>query len=304
MDMEKKLVVMEIERFAIHDGPGIRTTVFLKGCPLRCKWCANPESQNIQVQLLYNAKKCVGCGACFRACKSEAISFEGGRPIFHRDKCHLCKSCEEVCMTNAIRFSGKLMHIDEIVDIVLKDLDYYKSSDGGVTISGGEPFFQFSGFMALLKKCKEKGLHTAVETCGQYPTEQLKMAEPFIDLYLFDLKHLNPHKLFEYTGGDLKQILNNVRYISNIDPGKIIIRVPVIPGFNFDKESLNAIFNVAYAYGILNVHLLPYHTLGIDKYEQLGLTYDLEATKSLTKEELSIYKKCGEKKGLKIQIGG
>ncbi|MBC7959737.1 MAG: glycyl-radical enzyme activating protein [Vallitaleaceae bacterium] len=302
--MSKTLAIMEIERFAIHDGPGIRTTVFLQGCPLRCKWCANPESQEIGTKLLYLSNKCNGCGDCYRACAYGAITFEKGRPVFHREKCVQCRKCEVACLQNAIHFSGEVVAVDDIVEVVLKDQDYYQNSGGGVTISGGEAFVQFEGFLELLQKCKENNLHTAVETCGQYDVSKIKRAIPLLDLFLFDLKHSNAQKFYEYTGGNLEQILGNIQYIASIDPGKIILRVPVLPGFNFDETSINDIFNLALKFGIEKIHLLPYHTLGMSKYEQLGLSYDFEAQKSLLKEELIPYQKMGEDKGLKIQIGG
>jgi len=302
--MKNKLLVMEIERFAIHDGPGIRTTVFLQGCPLHCAWCANPESQKIGTHLLYLPNKCVGCGDCYRVCQYSAISFDNGKPEFHREKCSMCRKCEEACLHNAIHFSGDVMEVDDIVEIILKDKDYYENSGGGITISGGEPFIQFEGLMELLKQCKKNSIHTAIETCGHYSTDKLKKAMPYIDLFLFDLKHTDTRKLYQYTGGDLKQILANIQYIASVDPNKIIIRVPVIPGFNFDEKSLGAIFDKVIEFGIKNVHLLPYHTLGISKYEQLGLSYDFISKKSLLKEELIPYKQLGEGKGVKIQIGG
>ena len=302
--MQKKLSIMEIERFAIHDGPGIRTTVFLQGCPLHCLWCANPESQKIGMHLLYFAHKCVGCGACYRACQYEAISFENERPVFHREKCVQCRKCEEVCIPNAIHFSGEVMEISDIVDRILRDKEYYKNSGGGVTISGGEAFVQFEGFMELLKQCKEHKIHTAVETCGQYSTEKIREVMPLVDLFLFDLKHTNAQKLYEYTGGDLDQILANIQYVASTDPTKIIIRVPVLPGFNFDEQSLEDMFDKIVEYGIKNVHLLPYHTLGVNKYEQLGRPYTFASTTSVMKEELVPYKKLGESKGLRVQIGG
>lgn len=302
--MEKKISVMEIERFAIHDGPGIRTTVFLQGCPLRCLWCANPESQVIGKHLLYFENKCVGCGACAKACQYEAITFENNKPSFHREKCVQCLKCEEACPQNAIRFSGEEMTADDIMSVILRDKDYYENSGGGVTISGGEPFFQFEGFIELLKKCKESLIHTAVETCGQTSLDKIKQAIPYLDLFLFDLKHTNSQKLKEYTGGDLNLILGNIKYIASIDPKKIIIRVPVIPEFNYDEETLSSIFNIALDCGIEKVHLLPYHVLGLSKYEQLGKPYEFKCKKSLYKEDLLIFKKLDEGKGLSVQIGG
>ncbi len=302
--MSKYLSIMEIERFAIHDGPGIRTTVFLQGCPLHCRWCANPESHKIGVHLMYLSNKCIGCGACYEACNYSAISFVNNRPVFHREKCVACKECERVCLQDAIHFSGEMLSIEQIMEVILRDKDYYVNSGGGVTVSGGEAFVQFEGLMELLKQCREQGIHTAIETCGQYSVEKLKQALPLLDLVLFDLKHTDPEKLFEYTGGNLEQILGNIKYIASVDPGRIIIRVPVIPHFNFDLQSIEKILDTVKELGILEVHLLPYHTLGINKYEQLGRKYELKAKKSLLKKDLEPYRLLGESKGLTVKVGG
>jgi pyruvate formate lyase activating enzyme len=296
--------VMEIERFAIHDGPGIRTLVFLQGCPLQCLWCANPESQTIGEHLMYYKNKCVGCGLCAKVCENSAITFRDGRPQFHREKCIHCRRCENNCPQAAIRFSGKRMSIDEIMEIVLRDKDYYDNSGGGITISGGEPFVQFDAFLELLKRGKVQGLHTAVETCGQTSIEKIKEAEPLLDLFLFDLKHVDEDKFNKCTGGDLKQILKNLGWIARVNSEKIILRVPVIPGFNNDYYTLCKILEKARDYEIKNVHLLPYHTLGLAKYEQLGLDYKLGQMNSITKDELVEYEIIGGKLGLSVKIGG
>ncbi|MBU3113323.1 glycyl-radical enzyme activating protein [Clostridium lacusfryxellense] len=304
MKAELRAWVMEIERFAIHDGPGIRTLVFLQGCPLHCLWCANPESQAIGEHLMYYKNKCVKCGDCGSVCKNSAITFENDSPKFHRDKCTHCRQCEKSCLQHAIQFSGKTMNANEIMEVVLRDKDYYENSGGGITISGGEPFVQFDIFLELLKKSKAQGLHTAVETCGQTSIDKIKEAEPFLDLFLFDFKHIDEDKFHKYTGGDIKLILQNLKYIASVNAEKIILRIPVIPGFNNDNDTLYKMFEKACEYGIKNVHLLPYHTLGIEKYEQLGRDYKLTHMTSMKKDELKEYKIMGEKLNLNVQIGG
>lgn len=301
---KNRLAILEIERFAVHDGPGIRTVVFLQGCPLRCPWCSNPESRQRKTHLLHKRDKCVGCGRCQMACPEGNISFPAHLPVFNRDECPACGACADICPQGAIKFAGKTLTPAEIVRVLLRDKDYYSNSRGGVTFSGGEAFTQFGGLIELLVRCKKEGLHTAVETCGQVDFIRIKRAYPLIDLFLFDIKHMDKELLKTVTGADLEPILKNLRYISHKNPRKIIIRVPVIPGFNSDEKTLLAIFSLATENRIREVHLLPYHTLGKDKYEQMGLPYPYPYLGMLTKEDLLPFKETGEKMGLKIRIGG
>ena len=299
-----KLAMIEIERFAIHDGPGIRSTVFLQGCPLRCPWCANPESQTIGKKRMYYEKKCTGCTSCVINCPNHALSVQEGKIVCEKQLCTQCGTCEKVCLNHAVSFAGIDMSVEEVKQLVLRDRDYYEESGGGVTISGGECFVQFEGLINLLKTFKKENLHTAVETCGQTKLEYIKEAFPYIDLFLFDLKHMNPEKFHEVTKGNLADILNNIKYIAKQDPDKIVIRVPDIPDFNYDDETIYEILSFAKEQGIKEVHLLPYHTFGINKYHQMGITYPMKTTKSLTNEDLKEYKKIGENMGLSIKIGG
>lgn len=302
--MSIKLAIMEIERFAIHDGPGIRSTVFLQGCSLRCPWCANPESQTIGSKLMYYEKKCIRCGRCAAICPKKAILLEESTLKIQREKCISCKKCEAVCLQDAMVFSGKEFTVDDILSVILRDRDYYEESGGGVTISGGECFVQFQGLMELLKKLKQEKLHVAVETCGQTNLEYIKEAFPYIDLFLFDLKHMDAEIFHKVTGGDLEQILENITYIAKKDSGKIIIRVPVIPGFNYKEKFIKNIFSFVKKTGITKVNLLPYHTFGINKYKQLGRNYPMKYMQSLKKEELGIYRDYGETMGICVSVEG
>ncbi len=301
---EIKLNVFDIERFAIHDGPGIRTTVFLKGCPLRCAWCANPESQSAKPELMHAERKCVGCGRCANACKHGAVKMADGRPVFDRAKCVLCGDCVRACLSGALKIAGRAMAVDEILRVVLRDRTYYQNSGGGVTVSGGEPFAQPQGLFALLSACKEAGLSTAVETCGDVAPEVFARSFGLADLYLFDIKHADAEKLRQMTGGGLPRILQNLAAAAQQSTGNVVVRVPVIPGFNFDEASINAIFGVALQNGVQQVHLLPYHTLGSGKYPGTGRGYTLARAKALRKEELAPYKKMGEAMGLRVKLGG
>jgi len=290
-----KLSVMEIQRFALHDGPGIRTTVFLQGCPLRCPWCANPESQAGGKKLMYLQKRCIGCGRCAAVCPSGCITTEDGRPIFNRSLCIGCGKCVEACPAGALRLSSRDMETSEILSVLLRDRSYYRNTGGGITVSGGEPFLQGRGLKELLALCKAEGLHTAVETTGNTPTENIQACEPLIDLFLFDVKHPDPVRFKEVTGGDHALVLHN---LALLPPQKVVLRVPVIPGFNFDEQVLGDLFRLALSYSIRRVDLLPYHTLGRGKYEQLGRAYPYDEAKPLSRKDLESAKAMGEALGL------
>lgn len=297
--------ILEIERFALHDGPGIRSVVFFQGCPLHCPWCANPESQRQGAHLLHNRTKCTGCGRCQAACPAALIELKKNYPVFNRAACTGCRTCEAICPQSAIRFAGESVSTARILDILLRDKAYYQDSGGGVTFSGGEAFLQFEGLADLLGRCKQNGLHTAVETCGQVPRRRLEATYPLIDLFLFDLKHTDPAKLRRVTGADRDTVVGGLRYLAGRDPEKVVIRVPVIPGFNFDEPALEALFSLAVELHIRRLHLLPYHTLGTDKYVQLGLAYPYaEQPHLLSAADLLPFKEKGEKRGLEIRIGG
>ncbi len=304
-----KANIIEIERFAVHDGPGIRTVVFLKGCPLRCPWCANPESQSKLPQLMYNRRKCVHCLACVAACRYDAIRGEAAAeesvvvgPVFIRENCVGCMACQKACPTGAITFSGRMMAVDDIIDVVLRDRDYYDNSGGGVTFSGGEPFYQPEALLALLQAAKAHGLTTAVETEGHARPDDLQKAAPFVDVFLFDLKHPDPETLRRVAGGDANLIGRNLAYLASLDPGKITIRIPVIPGFNHDRDSMEKLFTTAAGLGIRRVDLLPYHNMARNKYAALGLTYPMGDAKMLAKEALVPWKALGESMSLLVRL--
>lgn len=302
-DENMKASIFNIERFAIHDGPGIRTTVFFKGCPLRCPWCANPESQKMTKQLKYQHSKCTTCLTCVKGCPNNAISFEDGEIIIARDKCRQCGICVSNCLSSALSFVGEEKNIDEIYAEIMKDKDYYDASGGGVTLSGGEVMLQMKSAKELLKKLKASGIHTAIETCGDISTVAFKELAEYVDLFLFDIKHVDSEKVKDVTGGNLERLLHNLSYLAERKISEVIIRVPVIPQFNYEEEVITQIFRLAQTLGICEVHLLPYHTLGIHKYDQLGMSYQMQG-KGIKKEELLPYVNIGKQMGLKVCIGG
>lgn len=296
--------VTHIERFALHDGPGIRTTVFLKGCSLHCPWCANPETQSFAPVILYDKRKCVQCHVCMQSCTKNAIYFDEAHQFHQLSQfCDGCQSCVQNCLQDALQLKGEDMESEAILHEVMKDKEYYITSQGGVTFSGGEPFVQLDGLCELLKKSKEQGLHTAVETTGNYTLSQLQQAEADIDLFLYDFKHIDDAVLFNKTGGNGKFIKENLRYLLAKDAHKVIVRMPIIPGFNDDVALIYEELAYLHTLGVQQVHLLPYHSLGKSKAEQMGkaYTFPIEMMKN---ETLEPYRAYAISLGMQAQIGG
>ncbi len=267
-----KGIVFNIQRYSIHDGPGIRTTVFLKGCPLRCFWCQNPESQDLNPQILLDRKKCTLCGNCIAICPTKAIRLSDEKLTIDRKACKGCGKCVEVCPNEARRLVGKYATVDEIMHHVLRDVKFYENSGGGVTLSGGEPTAQPRFVLAILKRCKEEGLHTALDTCGYAPWTTMKKLLDHVDLVLYDLKHMDPKKHYDATGKDNRLVLRNVTRIADHKP--LRIRVPLIPGFNDSPEDIRALARfVKKELDSVPIDLLPYNKLGENKYDLLDKSY-------------------------------
>jgi pyruvate formate lyase activating enzyme len=265
-------VVFNIQRYSIHDGPGIRTTVFLKGCPLRCFWCQNPESQSGRPELLLDRRKCTLCGACYRACQNGAIRLDGDSPVFHRGVCRGCGRCVALCPNEARSVSGRSMTVAEVMREVLKDLKFYENSGGGVTLSGGEPLAQPEFARLIFKQCKQLELHTTLDTCGYAPWSDIEKLLKHVDLVYFDIKHLNAAKHDEATGYDNRLILENARRIAKLKPMRV--RVPLIPGFNDSVEAVGEIADfVRNELGGPDIDLLPYNRMGEVKYDFLDKTH-------------------------------
>ena len=264
--------IFNIQHYSIHDGPGIRTTVFLKGCPLKCLWCQNPESQSGRPEIFFNSGKCSGCTLCVQACPDKAIRIVNGLSVTERNRCTGCGACAQACPNEARILMGYSITAGDVFEDVNNDAIFYASSDGGVTISGGDPVFQPDFSAAILKLCKNAGMHTAVETSGFGNWEKLESILAHANLVLYDLKQMdtNAHKVC--TGVPNEQILENARRIYHILKLPMIIRVPVIPGYNDSFENIDRLGAfVKKELGCeIEVHLLPYHRLGIGKDEQLG----------------------------------
>lgn len=284
--------VMDIQRFCVHDGPGIRTVVFFKGCPLHCPWCANPESQTRKRSLFYDGQSCMGCGVCQASCPNGAISIEWkdnrSVPVIDRGRCRVCGSCGSKCPAGAVTYSGTIMTAREILDEVRKDADYYEASGGGVTLSGGEVFAMGEDLSELLGMLRAESLSVAVETCGQFAYDAVENCLDDVDLFLYDVKHVDRKRLKAVTGGDSTVIMGNLSRL--LYAGKqVVVRIPVIPGFNHTLEDMEQIMKAVKALGVERVELLPYHTFGKGKYEKLGRRYEMGDVSMLTESDLEMY---------------
>lgn len=281
-------VIFNIQKFSINDGPGIRTVVFFKGCPLHCKWCANPESQLAKIQILWDKKKCLHCHHCLEICPQKAISLKDDNIFIDTNKCTLCKQCINTCSQKALTSEGEIKTVQQVLDIVLQDEVFYEESDGGITLSGGEFLMQTQFAEELLIAAKEKNLHTCCETTGFCTPEKFQHIIQYIDYILFDLKHWDSQKHLEGTGIDNKLILANMKYA--ISMGKTVLpRIPVIPKFNDSLEDAKEFCEVLHAVGSNQCQLLPFHQFGENKYHLLNKKYAYENQPALHREDLQDY---------------
>lgn len=266
--------VFDIQRFSIHDGPGIRTIVFFKACPLRCLWCSNPESQNRAAEIIYTASRCLECDLCISACPAGAIARSDSTVVIARADCDGCGKCAEVCPGGAIRLAGRQLTPAEALAEVARDQAFYGHSEGGMTLSGGEPLMQPDFALALLQGARLLGIHAAVETTGFASADTVRRVLGAADLILFDLKHMDPAKHSAGTTQHNARILENARLAASLGV-PMIVRVPVIPGYNDTVDEVVEIGRFAREIGISTLHLLPYHRYGLSKYAALGRPYPL-----------------------------
>lgn len=302
-------LVFNLQRFSFHDGPGIRTTVFLKGCPLRCWWCHNPEGQSPEPDLLLRPERCIGCGACLSACPYGAIAVDGAGTLrTDRSRCHHCGACVEVCYAGARELAGRWMTVEEVIAEVERDIPFYGASEGGerggVTFSGGEPLSQPDFLHALLVACRARGLHTAVDTSGFAPWPVLDRIRGLVDLFLYDLKVVDDARHRRYTGVSNRRILENLRRLSAAGH-RIFLRIPLIPGVNDDPEAVHqALAFAATLPRIDRVDLLPYHATGLGKYERLDIPYALHETRPPSDERVAEIARAWERAGFAVKIRG
>ena len=277
--------IFDIQRYSIHDGPGIRTTVFLKGCPLRCLWCSNPESQNQHPEIMLDRSLCGRCGTCVEVCPQGAAVEQGTGIVLLRERCRGCGRCVAGCPQGARRLVGNQMTVEEIVEEVEKDRLFYKNSGGGITLSGGEPMHQPDFTRALLMRCKEKGLHTVLDTSGYAQLKDWDSVLEYADLVLFDLKQMNPVQHQEYTGVSTELILKSAREIAS-QKIPMIIRIPLVPGYNDMRVNIEGCAHFAQEIHVDRVELLPFHKLCMSKYTKLNKEWKLFSLASPSQELL------------------
>ena len=289
--------IFEIKRFAVHDGDGIRTTVFFKGCPLKCVWCHNPEGIEFNPELAYYENKCINCGECIRVCPNNAHTIEKGVHIFNREKCTGCGNCEEVCLGNALTLYGEEVTEDELLPKLLEDKEFYENSNGGVTLSGGECLMQSDFCAELLKKLKENGINTAVDTCGFVPQQAIDKVIPYTDVFLYDMKAYDEDIHIKCTGYSNKLILENIKYIDSCNKA-IEVRIPYVPDYNSDQIEKIAVF-LKDLNNLTKVRILPYHNYAGSKYTSLAKENTLP-TQLPTDSEMEDARTILRKYGLKV----
>ena len=290
--------IFDIQRFCVHDGPGIRTTVFFKGCPLRCVWCHNPESQKSAVNIAYYGNKCILCGECADVCQNGCHAFtvleatSVPAHVFDRKNCASCGACAEKCSVKAIEKLGKSVSADEVISEVIRDALFYKNSGGGLTVSGGEPLMQADFLAEILTRAKKKGIHTCIETCGFASTETVKKIAPLTDLFLFDIKETDSEKHKLFTGVPLEPIIENLRLIESLGVSTVL-RCPIIPEKNLRDGHLRGIAELcASLKNVTEINVMAYHTLGSAKYDALSMPDEMKDIPPMSDE---IKKDCIKK---------
>lgn len=264
-----KAIISDIKRFAVHDGDGIRTTVFFKGCPLKCIWCHNPESIDFKPQVAYYENKCIGCGECIFVCPSGAHKITQEGHIFERELCVACGKCEKICLGEALKFYGKEMTVDELLPLLLEDKDFYKTSGGGVTLSGGECLCHSDFCAELLRMLKKEGINTAVDTCGYVVRESIDKVLPYTDTFLYDIKAIDENVHIKCTSKSNKLILENIKYIDSLDKS-IEVRIPYVPDYNDNQINQIARF-LKKLKNVTKIRVLPYHNYAGSKYKALDI---------------------------------
>ena len=296
--------VSNIQKFSVNDGYGIRTIVFLLGCTLNCLWCQNPETLSLEPELMFVDTLCKTCGRCTGICPAAGPKkSEDGQLTFNRSKCQDIYKCADVCPYEALRVSGRQMTSEQVIQEVLKDKVFYKQSGGGLTISGGEPLMQVDFTEEILKRIKQEGINTCIETAGNVPWESFEKILPYTDLFLYDLKFFNADSHQIWTGAKNEQILANFRLLAK-EGKELIVRVPLIPGVNDGAEFGEIVDFVIESRSVKELHILPFHQLGSSKYKQIDKPYTMADWKEENAENIEKCKCYAESKGLRVSVGG
>ena len=289
--IERKAFIFNKQKYNMYDGPGVRTLVFFKGCPLRCKWCSNPEGLERKYQIMFKPTTCVSCGSCVPVCpqKIHSISSSGEHIIDRSIDCIGCGQCVEACIPDALKIAGEQVPISELLEYVEQDRAFYDQSGGGVTLGGGEVTSQPEAAINLLQACKQEGLHTAIETCGYTKKETILRFAEYVDLFLFDLKHIEPDRHFELTGVRNEMILENLEELI-MKRNHVKVRMPMLKGINDSEAEIRGVIEFLKPFrefkNFEGIDLLPYHKLGVNKYVQLGMDYPIEGDPSLDDADL------------------
>lgn len=301
----EKVYISEIQKFCVHDGPGIRTTVFFQGCPLHCKWCQNPETLSLKPVILYDKNLCAGCQACLNACKNAAISLSQEEGILtNKQDCILCGDCTKECFFLSRKLSSKPMSVEEVYESVMKDQVVFRKSGGGITLSGGEPLLNPKFCMELLKKIKFDNISTAVETAGFLPQKDLMEVAEYVDTFLFDMKLLDEKKHTFYTGVSNHMIISNLKALTDIH-NNVVIRIPLIPGVNDDDAEFSSMIGFITSLRHVNsVHILPFHHLGSNKYDLIGEKYAMSKVNEENEDRVIACQKMAENVGFRVSVGG
>ena len=304
-DPKRKGFIYGLERFAIHDGPVIRTLIYMKGCPLKCLWCSSPQTQKSKPEILYNEVNCKLCGRCVEVCPIEGITISENEGLkIKRELCTSCDECIEICLNQGLTRIGEYVTVEELFQDINKDSPFYRRSNGGVTVGGGEPTLQIDFVTAFLKRCKKVYINTAIETCGYVKWDKMEELLKYVDLVHIDIKHMDPTVHKEITGVSNELILENARKISTIKP--MIIRIPVIPGVNDSDDNIENTARFAFELGenLKRIELLPYHKFGTQTYSRIGMEYKLKDVEPPSDDHMIKLKEIVESCGVKAQIGG